>query len=80
MGNKVKPMDPHRSGWCLKLPVTEWNQERHDKCPKNFPSSVCECPCNHVGERSLESRGMTWNPYVPPKAAKIEPTEEDNDD
>ena len=56
-----------RSGWCLKMPVTEWNQEEHDKCPMHFETRSCACTCGHKGERSLESRGMVFTPYIPPK-------------
>lgn len=74
---KVKPLDPHRSGWCLKLPVTEWNQGEHDGCPKTFPSGDCLCPCGHKGERTLESRNMSYRPYVPPKIIKVEKEEDE---
>lgn len=61
----------HRSGWCLKYPVTEFNQTEHDGCYKNFMSSVCECDCGHKGERSLESRETRFQPFVPPKLKEI---------
>lgn len=80
MSRNIQPVKPHRSGWCFKLPVSEWTQEEHDKCPKNFSSSTCECPCEHKGERSLESRNMTYQPFVPPKTLKVTTTEEDDDD
>ena len=74
-----KPMT--RSGWCLKLPVTEYSQKEHDGCAKNFSSSVCTCECGHKGERTLESRGMTWQPYVPPKKQQLViKKEEDNEE
>lgn len=65
-----KPMT--RSGWCLKLPITEYNQAEHDGCALHFTSGDCSCECGHKGERSLESRNMTYQPYVAPKALKIE--------
>lgn len=70
----------HRSGWCLKYPVTKWNQAEHDGCYKNFMSSTCECDCDHKGERSLESRATTYQPYVPPKGLKIEKEETTEED
>lgn len=66
-----------RSGWCLKLPVTEYNTEEHDGCAKNFSSSTCTCTCGHKGERSLESRNMTFQPYVPPKKQQLKLDEND---
>lgn len=76
---KIKPITPHRSGWCLKLPVSEWTQEEHDKCPKTFPQGDCQCACGHKGERTLESRGMSYSLFVPPKP-KEPVIEEDTDD
>lgn len=77
---KIKPMDPHRSGWCLKLPANEWSQAEHDKCPQTFPQLDCECPCGHKGARTLESRAMVRQPYVPPKTKAIKVEEEDKDE
>jgi len=65
-------MTVDRSGWCLKLPVSEWNQAEHDGCPKNLMSSVCACTCGHTGERTLESRGTVFQPYVSPKKPKLD--------
>lgn len=73
-----KPMT--RSGWCLKLPVSEYSQAEHDKCAMNFPTSVCTCECGHKGERTLESRGMVFLPYIPPKKQLVTKKEEDNDE
>lgn len=56
-----------RSGWCLKLPVTEWNQAEHDLCYEHFGTRDCACTCGHAGSRSLEDRGMSFTPYIPPK-------------
>lgn len=72
-----KPMT--RSGWCMKLPVTEFNQEEHDGCYLYFMSSTCTCECGHKGERSLESRETIFQPYVPKKQLIIK-KEEDNDE
>lgn len=77
---KIKPLDPHRSGWCLKLPVSDWNRGEHDKCPKTFPSGDCLCPCDHTGERTLESRAMVPRPMIAAKPIKIEKEEEETDE
>lgn len=61
-----------RSGWCLKAPVTEWNQGEHDLCPLHFATRDCACECGHAGERSLEDRGMTYTPYIPAKKLKLD--------
>jgi hypothetical protein len=76
----TKPITPHRSGWCLKLPVSEWTQGEHDKCPQTFPAGDCECTCGHKGSRSLESRGMSYRAVVKPKPVKIETMEEDSEE
>lgn len=76
---RIKPLDPMRSGWCLKLPYNKWSEAEHDKCPMTFPSGDCLCPCGHKGERTLESRAMTYSPYVPPKAPKITVKDEDDE-
>jgi len=67
-----------RSGWCLKLPVTEFNQNEHDGCYLHFMSSTCTCDCGHKGERSLASRETVYQPYVPPKVKAIKAEEEDS--
>lgn len=77
---KIKPMDPHRSGWCLKLPVSQWSQGEHDKCPRTFPAGDCLCPCDHVGERTLESRAMVPRPVIPQRPVKVEVKEEDDEE
>jgi hypothetical protein len=74
---KINPITPHRSGWCLKLPLAEHNQAEHNKCPRTFPAGDCLCSCGHKGERTLESRGMVPRPYVAPKTIKIK--EEDTE-
>jgi hypothetical protein len=66
-----------RSGWCLKLPLSAYNQAEHDKCPMHFATRSCDCTCGHEGERTLESRGMVFTPYIPPKTIKIK--EEDTE-
>jgi hypothetical protein len=60
----------------MKYPVTQWNTEEHDKCPMHFPHRSCTCDCGHKGERTLESRGMTLQPYIPPRAIKAAPETE----
>lgn len=70
-----KPLN--RSGWCLKLPITQYNQAEHDGCYKNFMSSICQCDCDHKGERSLESRETIYQPYVPPKALVMKKDDDD---
>jgi hypothetical protein len=73
-----------RSGWCLQLPVTKWNQEAHDKCIMHFQTRDCACDCGHKGERSLESRDTVFLPYITPKKKIVikeeEQEENDNDD
>lgn len=49
-----------RSGWCLKLPVSEYNQNEHDGCPKFFTTRDCACKCGHKGARVRE--GMDVKP------------------
>jgi hypothetical protein len=61
-----------RSGWCMKLPVSEWNQDEHDKCPQHFQTRDCACTCGHAGAKSLESRGLTFQPRLAPKPLKID--------
>lgn len=65
------------SGWCMKWPVTEYNQTEHEGCPMHFATRDCACTCGHKGERSLESRSMAFQPYVPPKPMKVK--EEDTE-
>lgn len=77
---KTKPITPHRSGWCLKLPVSEWNQEEHDKCPQSFPERECQCTCGHKGSRTLESRAMVKRAVVASKPVITEPKEEDSEE
>jgi len=69
-----------RSGWCLKLPVTEFNQAEHDGCFLHFMSHDCTCDCGHKGERSLASRETVFQPYVPPKTKAIKVEEEETDE
>lgn len=73
-----KPMT--RSGWCLKLPVTEFNQAEHDGCYLHFMTRMCTCDCGHKGERSLESRETVYQPYVPPRNQLKAKDEDDEDD
>jgi hypothetical protein len=68
------------SGWCMKWPVGEHNQAEHDKCPMHFSTRSCACTCGHKGERSLESRGTVYTPYIPPKSKTIKVKEETNDE
>jgi hypothetical protein len=69
-----------RSGWCLKLPVTEFNQAEHDGCYKHFATRSCACECGHKGERTLESRDVTRYTVATPKKLKtIEGTEDDTE-
>lgn len=69
-----------RSGWCMKLPVTEYNQAEHDGCYLHFMSSDCTCDCGHKGERSLESRETVFQPYVAPrKQLKTKDEDDEND-
>lgn len=77
---KTKPITPHRSGWCLKLPVSEWTQEEHDKCPQTFPEGDCLCACGHKGGRTLESRAMVPRIVAAPRPVKIETKEEDSEE
>lgn len=72
----IKPMT--RSGWCISYPVTEGNKEQHDKCPLHFIQRDCTCDCGHPGERSLDSRGLTFQPPVSAKPIKIEKDEDDD--
>jgi len=65
-----------RSGWCLK-PVNEYTQAEHDGCFMHFQTRDCTCECGHKGERSLESRKTTFQPYVPPRNKQIEIKEEE---
>lgn len=75
----IKPVT--RSGWCMKLPVTEYNQAEHDGCFLYFMSSTCTCECGHKGERSLASRETVYQPYLPPKKQQLViKQEEDNDE
>ena len=67
------------SGWCLK-PVNEYTQEEHDKCYLHFQTRDCKCDCGHKGERSLESRSMTFQPFVPPRKQQLKTTEEEDND
>jgi hypothetical protein len=67
-----------RSGWCLKLPISKWNQEEHDKCYLHFQTRDCMCECGHKGERSLESRETLFQPYVPPKKQLVTKDEDDD--
>ncbi len=73
-----KPMT--RSGWCLKLPVTEFNQAEHDGCYLYFMSTTCTCDCGHKGERSLASRETVFQPYVAPKKQQLKAAEDEDDD
>jgi hypothetical protein len=61
-----------RSGWCLKLPLTEYNQGEHDGCPRHFETRSCACTCGHEGERTLEQRETEFKPYVPPKKPRVD--------
>lgn len=72
MAKEVRPDLTLHSGWCLKWPVSEYNEAEHDKCPMHFSTRSCACTCGHKGERSLESRNMTYQPRSTPKALKIE--------
>lgn len=67
------------SGWCMKWPVGPYNTEEHDKCPEHFQTRSCACTCGHKGSRTLESRGTTFQPYLPPKTKTIK-KEEDNEE
>lgn len=61
-----------RSGWCMKLPVTEWNTEEHDGCPEHFQTRTCACTCGHKGSRLLEDRGMQFQPVMSPKPIRVD--------
>lgn len=54
-----------RSGWCMKLPVSDWNRAEHEKCPEHFQTRSCACECGHVGSRALADRGMTFEAVKP---------------
>jgi hypothetical protein len=59
-------------------PVSEYTQGEHDKCPMHFQTRDCACTCGHKGERSLESRSMTFQPYTPPRKQQLVVKEEDD--
>lgn len=71
MAKEARPDPTLHSGWCMKWPVSEYNEAEHDKCPMHFSTRSCACTCGHKGERTLESRGMTYQPRTTPKALKI---------
>jgi hypothetical protein len=54
----------------MKWPVSLYNENEHDGCPKNFATRSCACPCGHKGERTLESRGMLKYEVTKPKPKK----------
>lgn len=79
MATKPPDLTAH-SGWCMKWPVSEYNQAEHDGCPMHFATRDCTCTCGHKGERSLEDRGMTRYEVTKPKPKKEiieEPVEEE---
>jgi hypothetical protein len=61
-----------RSGWCMKMPVTESNQAENDGCPEHFQTRSCACTCGHKGSRSLESRAMVFQPRLTPKPLRVD--------
>lgn len=75
----AKQEELDRSGWCLKLPLSDYNKEEHDKCPMHFATRSCSCSCGHKGERTLESRATIFTPYVPPKAKIVIKEEEEEE-
>lgn len=75
----VKPDLATHSGWCMKWPVSEWNQAEHDGCPKHFATRDCACPCDHPGEKSLVDRGITRYEVTKPKTKKEQVGEKEDD-
>lgn len=76
MAKVDKPDLTLHSGWCLKWPVSEYNEAEHAKCPVNFSTRSCACTCGHEGERSLEDRGIVR--YEVTKPRKKKDTEDDS--
>lgn len=65
-----------RSGWCLKLPVTEYNQAEHDGCYKYFMTRECACTCGHKGAKVREGMNIRPAPETKKRVKKDEVVEE----
>lgn len=65
------------SGWCMKWPLSPYNQAEHDGCPEHFATRSCACTCGHKGSRTLESRAIVRYEVAKPKTKKEEKTDDE---
>lgn len=80
MAKEIRPDLSAHSGWCMKWPLSDYNQEEHDKCPEHFATRSCACTCGHKGSRTLESRATVRYEVAKPKAIKLKKEEENDED